>query len=110
MDYTARLRTPPLEFIIEFVLERSGKHANSINLKRRGTAPLVDVIRIHALAASSQSQNSFQRLDDAVAAGFLTAGMGANLRDALEFISIVLSRLQAHDAERGCAVNIKMHP
>src|SRR5690625_7358486 len=86
MDYTARLRTPPLEFIIEFVLERSGKHANSINLKRRGTAPLVAVIRIHALAASSQSQNSFQRLDDEVAAGFLSAGLGVRLRDALVFL------------------------
>jgi len=106
----ARRRTPPLGFFRDFVLERSGKHANSINLKRRGTAPLVDVIRIHALAAGSLAQNSFQRLDDVIAAGFLTAGMGANLRDALEFISIVRARHQAYDAERGGAVNNNIDP
>lgn len=97
----ANRRTPPLGFFRDFVLEQGGRHANSINLKRRGTGPLVDVIRVHALAAGSQSQNSFRRLEDTVAAGFLTAPMAADLRDALEFIAMVRARHQARDAERG---------
>lgn len=33
-------------------MEQDGKHNNSINLKRRGTAPLADLIRVHALAVA----------------------------------------------------------
>ncbi|MEF1340069.1 DUF294 nucleotidyltransferase-like domain-containing protein, partial [Vibrio rotiferianus] len=43
-------RTPPLGFFKDFVMEKDGQHKNSINLKRRGTAPLVDLIRVHSLA------------------------------------------------------------
>ena len=48
-------RTPPLGFFKDFVMEKDGRHNNSINIKRRGTAPLVDLIRIHALAIGSSS-------------------------------------------------------
>jgi len=95
----AQKRTPPLGFFKNFVLERGGRHANSINLKRRGTAPLVDVIRVHALASASESQNSFNRLEDTIAAGFLTPSMGGDLRDALEFISIIRARHQSFNIE-----------
>ena len=94
-------RTPPLGFFKDFVLEKSGRYQKTINLKRRGTAPLVDVIRVHALASASEAQNSFRRLDDIRAAGFLTGGMAADLRDALEFISIVRVRHQAAAVEAG---------
>ncbi|RFF31075.1 DUF294 nucleotidyltransferase-like domain-containing protein [Wenzhouxiangella sediminis] len=106
----ANNRTPPLGFFRDFVLEHGGRHENSINLKRRGTAPLVDVIRVHALAAGSQSQNSFRRLEDTVAAGFLTASMAADLRDSLEFIAMVRARHQAWDAERGGEANNNIDP
>ncbi|TGG92101.1 cyclic nucleotide-binding/CBS domain-containing protein [Natronospirillum operosum] len=97
----AQNRTPPLGFFKDFVVEKSGRHRNSINLKRRGTAPLVDVIRVHALASGSRAQNSFRRLEDTVAAGFLTAQAASDLRDALEFISLVRIRHQARDIEAG---------
>ncbi|WP_258870859.1 MULTISPECIES: DUF294 nucleotidyltransferase-like domain-containing protein [unclassified Wenzhouxiangella] len=106
----ANNRTPPLGFFRDFVLEQGGRHENSINLKRRGTAPLVDVIRVHALAAGSQSQNSFRRLEDTVAAGYLTASMAADLRDSLEFIAMVRARHQAWDAERGGEANNNIDP
>lgn len=63
-------RTPPLGFFKSFVMEKDGKHKNSINLKRRGTAPLADLIRVHALAVGSTQQNSFERLDDILDSGF----------------------------------------
>jgi len=103
-------RTPPLGFFRDFVLETSGRHQNSLNLKRRGTGPLGDVIRVHALAAGSRSQNSFRRLDDTVAAGFLTSGMATDLRDALEFIAIVRIRHQAAAIEAGRQLNNNINP
>ncbi|MGF1729292.1 DUF294 nucleotidyltransferase-like domain-containing protein [Photobacterium kasasachensis] len=92
-------RTPPLGFFKDFVMEKDGRHNNSINLKRRGTAPLADLIRVHALAVGSRSQNSFERLDDIIEAGILPKGRGQDLRDAMEFIYMVRIRHQALDVE-----------
>ncbi|MCL1045094.1 MULTISPECIES: DUF294 nucleotidyltransferase-like domain-containing protein [Shewanella] len=92
-------RTPPLGFFKDFVMEKDGRHNNSINLKRRGTAPLADLIRVHALAIGSQSQNSFDRLEDIIEAGILPATKGKDLQHAMEFISLVRIRHQALDIE-----------
>ncbi|UJF16884.1 DUF294 nucleotidyltransferase-like domain-containing protein [Vibrio sp. SS-MA-C1-2] len=92
-------RTPPLGFFKDFVMEKDGRHRNSINLKRRGTAPLADLIRVHALAVGSRAQNSFERLDDIIEAGIIPQGRGPDLRDAMEFISTVRIRHQALDVE-----------
>lgn len=94
-------RTPPLGFFRTFVMEKDGKQNNSINLKRRGTAPLTDVIRVHALAAGSTRQNSFNRLKDIARSDSLGPTSGDDLRDALEFLSIVRARHQALDVEAG---------
>ncbi|MDJ0621663.1 MAG: DUF294 nucleotidyltransferase-like domain-containing protein [Desulfocapsaceae bacterium] len=92
-------RTPPLGFFKNFVMEKDGRHNNSINLKRRGTAPLADIIRVHALAAGSRAQNSFDRLDDIIDAEILPKGRGPDLRDAMEFLAMVRIRHQALDIE-----------
>ncbi|WP_421865935.1 DUF294 nucleotidyltransferase-like domain-containing protein [Motiliproteus sp.] len=99
MARNALLRTPPLGFFKDFVMETDGRHGNSINIKRRGTAPLVDLIRVHALAVGSEALNSFERLDDIIAADILPRGRGQDLRDALEFISLVRIRHQALDLD-----------
>ncbi len=106
----AQNRTPPLGFFKDFVLEKSGRYQKTVNLKRRGTAPLVDVIRVHALASASEAQNSFRRLEDTRAAGFLTGGMAADLRDALEFISIIRIRHQAAAIEAGRSPDNNIDP
>lgn len=101
MAYNAIRRPPPLGFFKDFVMEKDGRHRNSINLKRRGTAPLADLIRVHALAIGSRSQNSFDRLDDINDAGILPKGRGMDLRDAMELIYMVRIRHQALDIENG---------
>lgn len=95
----ALLRKPPLGFFKHFVMELSGQHTQSIDMKRRGTAPLADLIRVHALAAGSTAHNSFDRLQDIIQADILPHGRGQDLRDSLEFISIVRIRHQAQDVE-----------
>ncbi len=99
MARNALLRTPPLGFFREFVMEKDGKHTNSINIKRRGTGPLADIIRVHALAVGSETHNSFERLDDIIKSKILPNGRGEDLRDALELISIVRIKYQASDLE-----------
>lgn len=103
-------RKPPLGFFKGFVMEKDGRHNNSINLKRRGTAPLVDLIRVHALAIGSQSQNSFQRLDDIIDAGILPKFKGEDLQHAMELISLVRLRHQALDIESGIEPDNNIEP
>ncbi len=90
-------RTPPLGFFRTFVMEQDGRHNNSINLKRRGIAPLNDVIRVHALGVGSRAQNGFERLDEISSAGALPAGQTDKLSYALEFLSLVRMRHQAQE-------------
>ena len=101
MAANARNRTPPLGFFKGFVLEHNGQHQKSMNLKRRGTAPLSDVVRVHALAIGSRKQNSFDRLEDIIEANVLPAGKAQDLRDALEYISMTRIRHQAWQIEQG---------
>ncbi|WP_276754886.1 DUF294 nucleotidyltransferase-like domain-containing protein, partial [Pseudoalteromonas marina] len=101
MAANARNRTPPLGFFKGFVLEHNGQHQKSMNLKRRGTAPLSDVVRVHALAIGSRKQNSFDRLEDIIEANILPAGKAQDLRDALEYISMTRIRHQAWQIEQG---------
>ncbi|MAE01483.1 DUF294 nucleotidyltransferase-like domain-containing protein [Pseudoalteromonas lipolytica] len=100
MAANARNRTPPLGFFKDFVLEHNGQHKRSMNLKRRGTAPLSDVIRVHALAIGSRKQNSFERLEDIIDAKLLPEGKAQDLRDALEYIAMIRIRHQAWQIEK----------
>jgi len=110
MARNALLRTPPLGFFKEFVMEPSGQHSKSIDMKRRGTAPLADLIRVHALAVGSLELNSFDRLQDVIDADILPQGRGQDLRDALEFISMVRIRHQALDLDAGQQPDNRIEP
>jgi CBS domain-containing protein len=97
----ALLRNPPLGFFRQFVLEPSGEQIQTFDLKERGTAPISDLVRVHALACGSGSLNTHDRLDDINQTTLLPEGVGSNLIDALEFISMVRIRHQAKQVERG---------
>ncbi|WP_418318807.1 DUF294 nucleotidyltransferase-like domain-containing protein [Piscinibacter sakaiensis] len=110
MARNALLRTPPIGFFKDFVVEADGRHSQAINLKRRGTAPMTDLIRIHALSIGSQSLNSFERLQDVIAANVLPPGRGQDLHDTLEFISTVRIRNQADDLAAGLEPGNSIEP
>lgn len=100
MARNASNRTPPLGFFRNFVMEKDGKKNNTINVKRRGTAPMVDLIRVHALAAGSTAQNSYDRLNHISQTDLLPSGVSERIRYALEFISMVRIRHQAIALQR----------
>lgn len=103
-------RTPPLGFFRTFVMETDGRQKNIINLKGRGTAPLTDLIRVHALACGSKAQNSLDRLDAIAATKLLPTEALENLRYAFEFLSLVRIRHQARNVEEGDAPNNYIEP
>lgn len=110
MARNASNRTPPLGFFRNFVMEKDGKQNNTINLKRRGTGPMTDLIRVHALACGSTAQNSFDRLNDIEKTGLLPSGVGDRIRFALEFIAMVRIRHQAMSLQRDKAPTNSIDP
>ena len=62
---------------------------------------MVDVIRVHALAEGSLSQNSFDRLDDLAQSSLLPEGKTAEISDALEYLSMIRIRQQVAAVEAG---------
>lgn len=95
MTRNALQRTPPLGFFQDFVMEEDGRHNNSLNIKRRGTAPLADLLRIYALSLGSQARNSYQRLAVLNERKLLPQGRAEDLRDAYEVIAMTRIRHQA---------------
>lgn len=103
-------RTPPLGFFRTFVMETDGQQKHLINLKGRGTAPLTDLIRVHALACGSKAQNSLERLDAIGKTKLLQPEAISQLRYALEFLSLVRARHQAMAAADGAQPNNYIEP
>ena len=101
MARNALNRTPPLGFFRTFVMEKDGRQKNIINLKGRGTAPLTDLIRVHALACGSTAQNSLARLEALAQTQWLQPQVLEQLRYAFEFLSLVRIRHQARALEAG---------
>jgi CBS domain-containing protein len=110
MARNALQRTPPLGFFKGFVLETDGEQSQVMNLKRRGTAPMADLIRVHALAMGATALSSFDRLQAVIDAKLLPPGIGQDLHDALEFISSVRLRKQAKDAQSGAVPSNSIDP
>jgi CBS domain-containing protein len=106
----ALLRSPPLGFFRTFVLEPDGEHGKTFDLKERGTSPISDLVRVHALACGSTSLNTLERLADVKATRLLPEGVGCDLTDALEFISMVRIRHQASRIESGREADNSVNP
>lgn len=103
-------RTPPLGVFRTFVMEKSGEQRNIINLKGRGTAPLVDLIRVHALTLGTTAQSSIDRLRALEEERFLPASTVESLRYAFEYLTLVRIRHQAEDIEAGREPNNYVEP
>lgn len=79
--------TPPMGFFKHFVLEHSGEHKHTFDMKLRGIMPINDIARIHALAAGSTEIHTLARLREAATNRQITLKDARNLIDAHEFIS-----------------------
>ena len=92
--------TPPLGFFRQLVLINDREHKNRLNLKNRGTAPIVDLARVYTLSAALKSNNTHQRLLDAKSCGEISESVANNLLDAYEFINTFRMQHQAKQIAR----------
>ena len=106
----ALLHSPPLGFFKTFVLESDGDHNHTLNLKKRGTIPIVDVARTYALSASLKPLNSIERLQAMEKAGVMSKEMARSLIDAHEFIAGIRLSAQGRQYREGLTVDNYLDP
>ena len=85
---------PPLGFFQQFITEHSGSAHDLIDLKLRGTAPIVDLARLFALEAGCTATNTLARLRMSTAGGSLNKADAEELAAAFDQISLL--RLRYH--------------
>lgn len=86
---------PPIGFFRNFVLISGGDHDQTLDLKHHGTVPVVDLARVHALAAGIPQINTIERLRAGADIQVLSHEGAANLIDAPAFIGTLRMRHQA---------------
>lgn len=91
----ATFREPPLGFFRGLVLEKGGSHANTVDVKKGGTAAIVQMGRLFAVAGGLPQVGTRERLTAGAGAGTVSARGAEDLRDAFEFLSSVVLRHQA---------------
>ena len=101
---------PPLGFFRELVVDRSGAHRDTLDIKRGGINIIVEIARLHGLACGSEATSTIDRLDDAVAAHSLSPELAADLRDAWEFLAHLRLHHQAEQVRSGQPVDNRVHP
>ena len=101
---------PPLGFFRQFVLEKSGEHKNTLDLKLNGIMPIVEIARIRSLAAGELRITTRNRLKAAAAAGEINEADAASLIDALDFIEQLRVEHQSRQLQAGEAPDNNLAP
>jgi CBS domain-containing protein len=101
---------PPTGFLREFVVERSGEHAGTLDIKDGGVLPIVNLARFHALSAGSSAKPTLDRLHAAAAAGSITTESAAQLEEAFVTVGRVRIEHQAAQLERGVQADNHIAP
>lgn len=101
MAANALKHRPPLGFFRNFVLVSGGDHDRTLDVKHRGTVPVVDLARVYALSAGIRQINTIERLETAAELKALSRDGAANLIDALEFIGTLRIQHQARQLREG---------
>jgi CBS domain-containing protein len=97
MARLALAHRPPTGFLRDLVVEHSGEHEGSLDVKRGGILPVTDIARYVGMQAGVAAASTRARLEAAAAAGTLPERDAETLREAFDFLFAL--RLQ-HQVEQ----------
>jgi len=101
---------PPLGFLCGLVVARRGEYRNTLDVKAGGLAPVVQIARLHALAAGLPEVSTLDRLGAAVRAGVLAESDAADLRESFAFLRGLRNRHHADLVAAGRAPDNHLDP
>lgn len=102
--------SPPLGFFKTFVLERDGDHNSVLDLKLRGTIPIVDLARLYTLAEGIPVSNTLDRLKTLKSLRVLHSETADNLSDAHRFIADIRLSNQQKQLMAGSKASNSLDP
>lgn len=106
----AAWREPPLGFFRGLVLEKGGEHAETLDIKKGGTAAVVQIARLFAVAAGLPQQSTRERLAASAGAGSVSRQGAQDLADAFEFLCTVQLHHQQAQFNAGTQPNNHIYP
>ena len=105
----ATRREPPIGFFRGFVVERSGEYAATLDVKKGGTAAVVQMARLYAILVSATDVGTQERIE--ASAGQSISPRGAeDLLRAYDYISNLALRHQANQVRAGDEPNYRIDP
>ncbi|MGE5172505.1 MAG: DUF294 nucleotidyltransferase-like domain-containing protein [Betaproteobacteria bacterium] len=81
--------TPPIGFLKSFVVEKGGEHKDELNLKIKGLAPLVDIIRLFALEKGIRETSTLERIETLRSRHTIVEEYADDFEQAFEFIMLL---------------------
>jgi len=91
----------PLGFFKHFIVEKSGKYKNRINLKMSGLVPLTTCIKLLAFHQGITATNTLERLEALVEEKVISSDQGEFLEQAFETFLTLKIRNNLNDIEQG---------
>jgi CBS domain-containing protein len=81
--------TPPIGFFKSFVVEKDGEHKDQLNLKVKGIAPFVDIMRLFALEKGIRETSTLERIETLRSTHTIVEEYADDLEQAFEFITFL---------------------
>jgi len=92
---------PPTGFLRDIVVEHSGEHRGSLDIKRGGLLPIVVIARYAGLAAGTKSTSTVDRLRAAGTADVLPGSDATSLEEAYRLMTALRMEHQVRQLEDG---------
>lgn len=101
---------PPLGFLRDFVVERSGNHVGRLDIKSGGVVPIVNLARLYALSVGSSARRTIERLRAGAARDHVPSETAQELEEAFVTVSQLRLEHQAAQVERGLPPDNHLDP
>ncbi len=80
---------PPIGFFKSFVVDKDGEHKDELNLKIKGLAPLVDILRLFALEKGIRETSTMERIETLRRKHTIVEEYADDFEQAFEFIMLL---------------------
>jgi CBS domain-containing protein len=101
---------PPVGFFKSFVVEKGGVHKDQLNLKIKGLAPLVDILRLFALEKGIRETSTMERIDALRSMHSIVKEYADDFEQAFEFITLLRIHHQYEQISNGVAPDNFINP
>jgi CBS domain-containing protein len=102
--------TTPLGIFGKLIVEKSGEYKNTIDLKIKGLAPLIDIIRLFSLEKGVRATSTLERIDALRTTHATVAEYAEDLKDTFEFIMLLRMQHQFEQITAGTLPDNHINP